>query len=351
MWSARLHGPRDMRVEQVDKPGTPEPGEVLLRTTVTSVCGSDLHWYTEGGIGDLKAKSLLVLGHEFAGVLEEVGSEARDGLDQPLTAGQRVAVDPAMPCHRCEFCEEGHPNLCRRLHFCGTWPDDGSLSEYMVMPARTCFPLPDSINDTEGALLEPLGIGIHAVRLAGVGVGESVAVLGSGPIGLMIMKLAQLSGAAPIIATDLLPWRLEYARRYGATVTVDANENPIPAVMAATDGRGVDVIFEAAFGDETVAQAAEMARLGGRLVLVGITNKDNIVMRASAARRKGLTIKMSRRMKHTYPTALRLAVQKRIDLMEMVTHRFPLREADKAFALNADYTEGVVKAVIETPNP
>lgn len=347
MLSARLYGPRDMRMETVPRPRQPEADEVLLRVTVTSICGSDLHWYTDGGIGDIRIESPLVVGHEFAGVIEEAGSDARDGLDQPLSPGQRVAVDPAMPCHRCEFCERGHPNLCRRLHFCGTYPDDGSLSEYIIMPARTCFPLPESLNDIEGAMLEPLGIGVHALRLAGLSIGESVAVLGSGPIGLLIMNLAKLSGADPVIATDLHPWRLDMAGQFGADLTFSAIEDPTSKILEATKGRGVDVVIEAAFGDETVAQSAEMACLGGRVVLVGITNKNNLTLRASAARRKGLTIRMSRRMKHTYPTAMRLAEQQRVDLMRMVTHRFPLPEASRAFAINADYQDNVVKVIVE----
>jgi L-iditol 2-dehydrogenase len=234
------------------------------------------------------------------------------------------------------------------MHFCGLWPDDGSLREYMIMPTRACFLLPDSISDIEGALLEPLGIAMHAVDLAKLKVGESVAILGAGPIGLMILEMARLSGADPIFVTEPLPWRVEMARRYGATQVINPTEaDPVQAIMAATDGRGVDVVFEAAWGTETVAQAAEMARLGGRVILVGVPSEDVLTMRASAARRKGLTIKLSRRMKHIYPRAIRLAVQGKIDLMGMVTHRLPLTQAAEAFALNADYRDRVVKAVIE----
>lgn len=348
MWAARLYGARDIRVDRVPLPPPPQAGEVLLKVTVTSICGSDLHTYVDGRIGDTNVQSPLVLGHEFAGVIAAVGPDAHDGNDEPLTVGQRVAVDPAMPCGRCEFCEKGHPNLCRRLHFCGLWPDDGSLREYMIMPARTCFPLPDSLNDIEGALLEPLGIGMHAVDLAKLKVGESVAILGGGPIGLMILEMARLSGADPIFVSEPLPWRAELARRYGATLVIDRQAgDPVQAVMAATRGRGVDVVFEAAWGAETVGQSVEMARLGGRVILVGIPSRDEVLMRASPARRKGLTIKFSRRMKHVYPRAIRLADQRRVNLMGMVTHRFLLQQTPQAFALNAEYQDHVVKAVIE----
>lgn len=348
MWAARLYGARDIRVERIPLPREPGPGEVLLRVTVTSICGSDLHTYLDGRIGDTLVQSPLILGHEFAGVVAAMGPDARDGLDEPLRPGQRVAVDPAMPCGRCEFCEKGHPNLCRRMHFCGLWPDDGSLCEYMIMPGRSCFPVPDCISDIEAALLEPLGVGMHAVDLAKLRVGESVAILGAGPIGLMILEMTRLSGADPIFVTEPLPWRAELARRYGATEVINpAQMDPVQAILGLTQGRGVDVVFEAAWGAETVAQSAEIACLGGRVILVGIPSKDELVMRASAARRKGLTIKMSRRMKHIYPRAIRLAKQGRVNLMGMVTHRFPLTQAPEAFALNADYRDQVVKAVIE----
>jgi L-iditol 2-dehydrogenase len=311
----------------------------------------------------------LVLGHEFAGVVEAVGQDARDGLDNPLVPGQRVAVDPATPCHRCEMCEMGHPNLCRRLHFCGLWPDDGALRQYMLCPARSCFPYPDSISDAAGALLEPLGVALHAVDLGKLKVANSVAVLGCGPIGLMILRLAKMSGAEPIYAFDCFPWRVEKALAWGAhgawtlhsegnaellPLSVkgegvggrDSTTDPIATIQHVTDGRGVDVAFEAAWSDHSVEQAAEMARLGGRLVLVGIPSEDQFVIKHSVARRKGLTIMMSRRMKHTYPRAIRVATT-RMNLDDLVSHRFPLQQTAQAFALNANYKDQVHKVVVE----
>jgi L-iditol 2-dehydrogenase len=349
MWGARLYAPKDLRVERLPLPGEPGPSEVLLETSVTSICGSDLHTYLDGRIGDTPMGAPLILGHEFSGIVTHAGKDARDGYDGLLRAGQRVAVDPAVPCHRCEFCEQGHPNLCRRLHFCGLYPDDGSLCEWIIMPARCCFPLPKELNDVEGALLEPLGIALHAVDLAGLHLGESVAILGAGPIGLLILRLVVLSGAIPVAVTDPHSWRLDFARHWGAQAVVSAGSgNPVEAVMDLTRGRGVDVVIEAAWGEETVEQSAEMARLGGRIVLVGIPREDRLWMRASPARRKGLTIKLSRRMKHAYPRAISLAERQEVDLMALVSHRFPLTEAPEAFAMNADYRDVVVKVVIET---
>ena len=153
MTAVRLHGPRDLRVEQVPHPGAPAPGDVLLRVTAVGICGSDLHSYKDGRIGDNVLETPLTLGHEFAGVVEAIGDDPIAGDFTSLSVGMRVAVDPAQPCWRCEMCEQGHPNLCHHLHFCGSYPDEGSLSQWIHMPARTCFPIPDSVDDATAALL------------------------------------------------------------------------------------------------------------------------------------------------------------------------------------------------------
>jgi len=328
MHAARLYGPRDIRVERMPHPGAPGPGDVLLRVTATGICGSDLHTFADGRIGDTVLKSPLVLGHEFAGVIEAVGSGVED-----LRAGVRVAVDPAHPCHRCELCEQGHSNLCRRMHFCGLYPDDGSLREFMIVPARTCFPVPDSIDDESAALLEPLGVALHAVDLAKIRLGDRVAVLGSGPIGLLIVQAAKLAGASEIFIRDTLPWRAALAVKLGAR----------PLSIRAE----VDVAIEAAWAGAAVEQAVELARPGGRVVLVGIPSEDRCTFAHSTARRKGLTVVFSRRMKHTYPRAIRLVETGKINVRSLVTHRFPLAQTADAFALNAAYKDNCGKIIIQ----
>ncbi len=346
MLAARLHGPADLRVEPVPPPRPPGPGQALLRVKLTGVCGSDLHSYQDARIGDTPIEAPLVLGHEFSAVVEAVGPDSLDGHFNPLNPGDRVAVDPAQPCGRCELCLHGHPNLCRRLHFCGNYPDGGSLCEWMVMPARSCFPVPESIDDTQAALLEPLGVAMHAVDLARVRVGHSVAILGAGPIGLLLLQMARLSGADPVFVTDKLPSRLAAARRYGGTPIPYDDGTCVQQVLKESAGRGVDIAIEAAWGDCSVLEAGEMAALGGRVVLVGIPSNDRLTMKHSTARRKGLAILMSRRMKHTYPRAIRLAASRRIDLQGLVSHRFPLSHAADAFRLNANYEEGVIKVMV-----
>jgi L-iditol 2-dehydrogenase len=349
MTAVRLHGPADLQVEQIPHPGPPSPGQVLLRVTTTGICGSDLHSYKDARIGDVELKSPLILGHEFAGVVEAVGPgpDNLDGEGEALAIGARVAVDPAQPCWRCEMCEQGNPNLCHRLHFCGSYPDHGSLCQWMHMPARTCFPIPERLDDAGAALLEPLGIAMHAIDLAKIRVADSVAILGAGAVGLMILQLARLSGAQPIYVSDKFPWRLELAQELGAIPIHCDQEDAVKAVQQATRGHGVDVAIEAAWADHSVQQAAEMVKMGGRLVLVGISEDDRLVLKHSTVRRKGLTIRMARRMKHTYPRAIRLALSGAIDLTSLVSHRFPLTQAPEAFALNLAYQDRVVKVMIE----
>jgi L-iditol 2-dehydrogenase len=235
------------------------------------------------------------------------------------------------------------------MHFHGLYPDDGALQQRMICAARSCFPIPDSLSDDEAALLEPLGIALHAVDLGKLKLANSVAVLGCGPIGLLIIRLARRSGAEPIYAFDCFPWRVQKALDWGAhKAWTVGDHDPVATMRQETSGRGVDVVYEAAWADQSVAQAVEIARMGGRVMLVGIPSDDTLTLRASVARRKGLTILLSRRMKHSYPRAIRMATSEAdLRLAEIVSHRFGLRETPRAFQMNAEYQEGVHKVMID----
>jgi L-iditol 2-dehydrogenase len=280
-------------------------------------------------------------------VVEAVGPDSVDGNFEPLRIGACAAVDPAQPCDRCDMCERGHPNLCRRLHFCGNYPDNGSLCQWMHMPARSCFPVSDSIDDECAALLEPLGVAMHAVDLAKLRVANSVAILGAGPIGLLILQVARLAGAKPIFVSDKFSWRLKLAEKFGGIPIHCDSEDAVRRVARDTGGHGVDAAIEAAWGGDAIEQAVELVRPGGRVVLVGIPSEDRCAFKHSIARRKGLTVVFSRRMKHAYPRAIRLVEQGRVDLQSLITHRFPLEKAAVAFELNAAYKDNVVKVMIE----
>jgi L-iditol 2-dehydrogenase len=339
---ARLHGIHDLRLEDLPQP-KPGPGEVLLKVASVGVCGSDVHYYEEGRIGDAVVTHPIIMGHEFSAWIAGLG-EGVEGLE----IGQLAAVEPAIHCGECEACQHGHPNLCPDVRFCGTPPINGVFAEYTVMPAENCFPLPKGFGPEEGAMLEPLGIAIHAVDLAHLKPGQTIAVLGAGPIGLLTAAVAKAAGAGEIYMTEPLADRRKFALDYVADVTLNPEETDVVAeIMRLTHGRGVDVAFEAAGAPETPDQAAAVTRPGGKVVVAGIPSDDTMTMTASTVRRKGLTIKLVRRMKHTYPRAIRLVQKGMVDVKSLVTHLFPLDRIADAFEMVVDYDDGVLRALIQ----
>jgi len=330
MKSVRLVAPGDLRTYTEPAP-VPEKGEALVRVKAVGICGSDLHWFSEGGIGSAQLVQPLVPGHEMAGVTE---------------SGQAVAIDPAIPCRICEFCLRGDPNLCPSVIFAGHDRQDGGLREWMAWEERNLYPLPEGMSFAEGAMLEPLGVAIHALDLAKIRIGMTIGVFGCGPIGLMIVQLARNAGAKAIIATDVLAHRVDAARSFGADFAFDVSQDSrLDQILTASSGRGVDVAFEAAGDQRAVETAIAAAIPGGRVILVGVPHPDQTSFRASTARFKGLTLKLVRRMKLTYPRAIALAAEKKVDLNSLVSHRFPLEQAGEAFRV-AVRREGL-KVIIE----
>lgn len=334
MQVARLYGVGDLRLTDEAVPHVP-PSMTLLRVTAVGLCGSDLHWYSEAGIGDARLQRPLILGHEFAAVIQ--GGPRH---------GERVAVDPAIPCERCATCREGHPNLCPDVEFAGHGNHDGALRERLAWPTHRLHPLPAAFSDADGALLEPLGVALHALDLAHVPLGSTVAVVGCGPIGLCVLQCARAAGAATVVAAEPLSHRREAARRLGADYAADPRELAHSAALAdLLGGRGADVVFEVAGTDDAVDLALRMARPGARVVLAGIPDSDRTTFRASLARRKGLTVMLVRRMKDVYPRAIRLVQRGTVDLSSLVTHRYPLGEAHEAFQ-TASTRQGI-KVIVE----
>ncbi len=320
MLAARLFGAKDIRAVAETMP-EPAAGEQLVRVSATGICGSDLHWYAEGGIGDARLTRPLVIGHEAAGVI--VGGP-RDG--------ERVAIDPAIPCGHCELCLAGHRNLCPTVGFCGHGRTDGALRQFMAWPDHLLHPLPDALSDADGAMLEPLGVAVHAHDLGHQRAAATVAVIGCGPIGLCLTQLARGAGATQVLAVDPLPHRAEAALRFGADAVLPTDPAAFAAaVHEATGGRGVDVVYEASGADAAVALAIEAAMPGARVVLAGIPEEDSTTFTASVARRKGLTLVMVRRMKEVYPRSTALVAQGRVNVRDLVSHTFALTEIDAAF--------------------
>jgi L-iditol 2-dehydrogenase len=327
---ARLHGPGDIQVDEEPAP-EPQEGETLVHVRAAGICGSDLHWWTQAGIGDTQLSTPLVLGHEFAGVTE---------------TGERVAMDPAITCGECEMCKGGSPNLCSRLLFAGHGEQDGAFREVVAWPRRCLHALPDALSFAEGAMLEPLGVALHAVDLGGVRAGATVGVFGCGPIGLLTAQLVRVSGAATIVATDVLPHRVEAALAYGVHHPLMASGSDlVPRIRAITHGRGLDLAFEAAGEQEAVDAAVAAVAPGGTVVLIGIPSSDLTFFRASEARRKELKILLVRRMKNTYARAIRLVSRGAVDLRSLVTQRYPLERVGEAFT-TAQAREGL-KVLVE----
>lgn len=314
MLAARIKAPGELEVGREPAP-SPGPGESLVRVGAVGLCGSDLHWFAEGGIGDARLSRPLVLGHEFGGVVE----------GGPLD-GQAVAVDPAIPCGQCARCREGNANLCPSVRFAGHGTTDGGLQEYISWPTALLNPVPEGFSPATVALLEPLGVALHAFDLGHVRVGDEVAVVGCGPIGLMVVQVAKLAGARAVTAVEPLAHRRSVAARSGADRALSPEE-------AAADPLQVDVCFEVAGTNDAVSATMALVRPGGRVVLAGIPDDDSTVVPASVARRKGLTVRWARRMNDAYPRAIDMVRRHVIELDHLVSHRFGLAQAPEAFEL------------------
>ena len=334
-----------MKALFLDAPGSLRFGEFFeqpedrlrLRVQAVTVCGSDLHYFKEGGIGSSVAAAPHILGHEFSAVVDD-----DRGAAFGLPPGTLVAVDPNEPCGHCEWCARSEVNLCPNVRFAGSVPVHGALREAYHAKPEALHRLPPGFDATAAAMLEPLGVAIHAVDLAKIGLGASVAVVGAGAIGLLILQLARLVGAGEIHAVEPLPYRRELALGLGA---IGAHASSA-GVLEATGGRGVDVVLEATDSPSGPQAACDAARIGGRVVLVGIPDGNLFTLDAASIRRKGLNIKLSRRMGHVYPRAIRLVADGRVDFGPIVTHRFPFERTAEAFALQAGRGDGVVKCSV-----
>ena len=315
MRAARLQGRGDLRVGEEPEPAA-GAGMSLVRVTAVGICGSDLHWWDEGAIGDATLAHPLVLGHEGAGVIAEGPRR-----------GERVAIDPAITCGTCRACRDGYANLCYRIQFAGHGETDGMMREFMAWPTELLHPLPDTVTDADGALLEPLGVAVHSVDLGHLPFAGTASVIGCGPIGLLLISVLKAAGASSVLAVEPLAHRREAAARYGADLVAEPGALDLRELV----GAGVDVAFEAAGNDEGVGLAVESVRPGGRVVLAGIPGDDAITLQASVARRKGLTIAMVRRMNHVYPRAISLAARGVVDLGALVSGRAGLGSVAEAF--------------------
>jgi len=301
-----------------------------------------VHFFKDFAIGELICEGPHILGHEFGGVVEEVGSAKYEHL-----IGKRVAVEPAIPCLRCEICLDGNQNCCPNVLFSGVPPTHGAYREYVEHPGWLIEPVPDHLTDNQVAMLEPLAIAVHIMDLAKPQLGKTAAILGVGTIGQMILEMAKKFSLAPLIVTDRLDYRLEIAKDGGATHTINIDEtDPVEQVMDLTQGRGVDYVFEASTGDDAYGQAIAMAKPAGKVFQCGIGDGDQIVFSNSLVRRKGLSYFSVRRSGNTLARSINILANGHADVDRIITHEFPLAGLGKAFSLMCDYDDGILKSMI-----
>jgi len=331
-----------MEMRQAPAPRPAGPRDVLLRVDTLGVCGSDIHYYTQGKIGSGVAVFPQLLGHELAATVQEVGAEVKN-----LHPGQRVAVDPLVACGECDQCRAGRKHTCRKQQFLGN-PGQlpGALVEYLVMPAACCSSVPDSLNDDEAAVVEPLSIGVYAALLAQLKPGARVGIVGSGPIGLCTLLAVGVQTHAPVYVTDLLDERLAVARACGAAWTGNPRREDVVAAVRRLEPLGMDAVFECAGEQYAIDQGLELLKPGGTLLIVGIPELDRISLNINLMRRNELRIVNVRRQNECVERAIDLIANGRVDVRPLVTHHFRLEETARAFELVSARGDGVVKAII-----
>ena len=337
-----LYGPKDLREEEWPKP-EPGDGEVRIKIKSVCICGSDTTQYTTGGIGNSKTPVPFVLGHEVAGLIDAVGS----GVEN-LFEGTPVAVEPDIPCMQCEFCLTGRQNICPNVKFLGAPPIHGALAEFIIVPAQNALPVKAPVTFAEIACIEPMAIGIYAAKKMNISSGDTVAVFGSGGVGISCMIAAKKAGARIIAVTDKVQSRLNIAEKYGAENIININEeNPVEKIMNLTDGRGVDVAIEAAGELAALQDAIGAASIGGRVAIIGIPHEQEWSFPAAIARRKELLIQNIRRSNHATKIAIDWIERREIKLAGLVSHNLPWEKAEEAFSKAAACEEGTLRISLE----
>ncbi len=332
----------EIELRDAPAPGPVGEAEVLLDVEVVGLCGSDMHYFRTGRIGEMAVEYPFVVGHELAGRVVEVGSSVKN-----LSPGQRVAVDPLVWCGHCDQCLAGRDHTCRNQKFLGC-PGQlpGCLCEQIVMPAASCFPVPDSMTADTAALVEPMSIGLYTQRLGGDIAGKTVGILGSGPIGLCTLAACQGAGVAKVYMTDIRPDRVEFAKNFGASWVGNPNETDVVGEISSLSPLGLDVVYECAGMQETIDQAVELLAPGGRLVVVGIPEVERLSVVISRARRKELTIQNVRRQNQCVKPTIEMLASGQLNIDAMTTHHYSLAEIVDAFDTVANYKEGVIKAMV-----
>jgi len=341
--SAVLYAKGDLRLENRPIP-EPKDDQVQIRMSAVGICGSDVHYLVNGAIGDFVVKAPMIVGHEAAGVVSKVGKNVTN-----LKVGDRVAIEPGVPCRYCDDCKLGKYNLCSKIFFCATPPDDGNLARYYVHAADFCYKLPDHVSLEEGALLEPLSVGVHACRRAGVSLGDTVLICGAGPIGLVNLLVAKSMGASKVIITDIAENRLATAKDLGADytlmITPGATPQDLAKSVAETLGGAPDITIECSGAESSLKLAILATKSGGVVVLVGLGAPEVKIPIVNAATRE-VDIRGVFRYANCYPAALALVASGKVNVKKLITHNFKLEETLQAFETSRTGAGGAIKVMI-----
>ncbi|MFB6318713.1 zinc-binding dehydrogenase [Saccharicrinis sp. FJH54] len=342
MKAVALTNIKTLEVVEIPEINDPANGEVLIKVKSVGVCGSDMHYYRTGRIGSQVVAYPFVLGHEFAGEIVKAGGGVTN-----VRPGSRVAVDPAMSCGECDQCRAGREHTCRNLTFLGNpGQADGCMKEYIIMPANTCFELPDNLSFDDGMLCEPFSIGIYAVKSFGNVSRLDIGILGFGPIGMSVLSALKPNKPSSVIVSEKLDYRLRIASGFGADMAV----NPLKEDLVAKVNEGyknqLDVVFECCGQQDAVHQAIEMLKPGGTLMIVGIPEFDVWHLPVDQLRRKEITIKNVRRQNHCMQDAIDMLTEVSSDLKQMITHRVDYTKSQEVYDLVEAYEDNVMKAVV-----
>ncbi|XP_013777584.1 sorbitol dehydrogenase-like [Limulus polyphemus] len=340
--SAVLAQKGDLRLEQrpISKPGK---DEVLIAIHSVGICGSDVHYWVNGCIGDFIVKEPMVLGHESSGIVKEVGEGVTD-----LKPGDRVAIEPGIPCRKCKFCKCGRYNLCPDIKFCATPPVHGTLTRFYTHPADLCYKLPDNVSLDEGAMLEPLSCAVHACKRARVTAGMKVLVCGAGPIGILNLLTAKAMGASQVCITDISSSRLEFSRKLGADHTILVDTKDAQALVTKVHealGGAPDVTIECSGAESSIILTILATKSGGVVVLIGMGPPEVTIPIVSAAVRE-VDIRGIFRYTNCYPIALDLVASGKVNVKPLITHHFKLEDSLKAFETSKTGEGGAIKVMI-----
>ena len=341
MAAAILHGPGDLRYEDCQTP-TPRADEVLVRVSVNGLCGSDIHFFERGELGPFKVTSPYIPGHEACGVVVR----SADGAESPAI-GQRVAIEPGIPCRRCELCKTGRYNLCADVVFLSAPPVNGTFAEYVAVAADFAHSVPNTVTDEAAAFVEPVSVGIQACKRAGLKAGDSIAILGAGPIGLVTLLVARAFGAADVFVVDILENRVKFAQELGATDAIDAgHQSPVERIRQATDGRGIDVVFDTSGSSDACRLAPQLAKRGGVVTLVGWPETSDFAYPVELILEKELDVRGVNRYCNTYPRAISLLASGQINVEPLVSHRFPFEQVVDAFRFASEHRASAIKIMV-----